>query len=103
MDIASSTQQEIKRMIAGGMQQISAEELKSRITALGYKFYKDMSMNYVNRHNAIPYKARHVSYMDTETGLGWAHKNARRDARFQELQKIRFHCFVVNGGRIWEL
>lgn len=103
MSIALSTEEKINALVAAGMQEITAEELEARIMALGYRFCSACSFNYMSRHNGRPYSARSVSYIDIESGLGYAHVQARRDARFEQLQALRNALFVFKGGRVWKL
>lgn len=96
------TDKEIARMIAGGMQLISKRELVERAAACGYHIDASASFSYRNKANKFTYLARSIGWRHTASGERFAHVNAPKDT-LPALQEIRFSCFVVERGRIWEL
>lgn len=96
------TKNELERMLAGGMEQISKRELILRAENCGYKIDFSMCFNYTNTANLYTYKARSIGWRHIASGIRFAHIDAPRDT-LPDLQKIRHNCFVYERGRIWEL
>ena len=96
------TEKEAARKIAGGMEKISKPELINRAAACGYKIAPDACFSYLNKANALPYKARSIGWRHIASGKGFAQIDAPRDT-LPALQDIRRNCFVTERGRIWEL
>lgn len=100
--LTQSTLDEVARMIAGGMEQISPRELQQRLETCGYSINKGDCFCYVNSANAITYRAKSLGYLHAKSGMRYAHVDAPRDT-LPALQEIRRNCFVFQNGRIWEL
>lgn len=78
-------------------------QLVKTLVSLGYSIDERMSFNYVNRNNGQSYKARACCIVEADTGISFAHHSkARRDANFDNLQKLRPASFLIRG-RIYEV
>lgn len=92
----------VAAMVKAGAEQITPAELMNRTAAIGYKISKDCSFNYVNNANEVTYRARSIGWTHIASGMSFAHVDAPKET-LPALQTLRFHCFVVHRGRIWEL
>lgn len=102
--VEQSTQAERRRMLDGGMIELSYNDWLARVALYGYRVERDTCFDYVNGANEIAYKARCVSnYVRISDGLGFAHVDGTRDGKFRALQQMRRDCFVFERGRIYEL
>ncbi len=97
-----TTLDEVSRMIAGGMQQISPRTLRDSLDAIGYEINKGDCFCYVNSANEITYKAKSLGYTHKASGIRYAQVDAPKDT-LPALQEIRRNMFVFERGRIWEL
>jgi len=96
------TQKEIKEMLAAGMKQYAKTEIIAEFKALGYTLYN--FERYYNTGNTNNYHAYIVQIKETDTGISaWHYRDARRDANFNAMQKMRKNCFGVSKGAIIEL
>lgn len=87
---------------AGGEERISVAELDRRLESLGYK--RDMSTSCIGPvrclNSGVVYTGINYNVVEIDTGMSFAHYQARRDARFRELQEMRQRVFCVVNGRI---
>lgn len=97
-----TTEKERQRMIAGGMIQISKEELDARLEELGYYVKKDDNFNYLNTGNEITYLAKAVYIADKVSKKSFANTETKNE-NLPALQALRFSHFCFESGRIWEL
>ena len=100
--LRESTLAERNRMLAGGMKEITIEELIKAVCDLGYYINSDDSFNYVNSGNQITYKARSIAIRHSISDECFSNIYSPKD-KLPELQKIRRNCFVFSNGHIWEL
>jgi hypothetical protein len=89
-------------LINNGEERISVAELDRRLKALGYK--RNMSTACVGPvyclNTGVVYTGINYNVVEIDTGMSFAHYQARRDARFKELQEMRQRVFCVVNGRI---
>lgn len=79
------------------------EWLKNRLNELGYEIEESSSFNYTNNLNhGKTWKARACYIVESDSKLGFANVNARRDKNFKLLQEFRQNEFEI-AGRIYEL
>ncbi len=98
----SETKRKVQHMYKAEMKQLTKQECVDKFAELGYTLY-DFNP-YTNRGNEIVYQAVMTRIKETDTGISAFHyKKARRDANFEEMQKLRRWCFGVSRGRIIEL
>jgi len=103
-------QRELERRRGNGFTPVTVREMKERLAALGYKMDRggDCMCNprYVVGPNAgESYPAITTVVREIDSGLSFANENARRDARFDTLQRMRFEgsLFAVVRGRLLEI
>ena len=96
-----NTLRERARLLAGGMRELTVEQLVHGVCALGYYLSAENSFNYYNTGNATSYKARAVAIYHAKSGKSFANLASPKE-RLPELQSIRGGCFVFHAGRIWE-
>lgn len=102
-DLAAGTRAEVDRMLAAGMTHLTRSEYLAAVDAAGYEVDPDTCCSYTNNLNPWgKWRERSLGFRDKATKVGFAHYQGRRDAGFRELQRIRFECFTVVNGRIWQ-
>lgn len=92
----TETQNEINENLANGMEKLTFEQAKQRLSELGYKITDGMDCIY-SRDGA---EIKTVGISEIDTGLSFANVDARRDANFKALQELRQWAFAVHGKRI---
>jgi hypothetical protein len=83
--------------------EVTKKQLVDMLARLGYEIEEASSFNYFNTLNGAPYAARACYVIESDTGLGFANINARRDARFTALQEMRRNNEFWIKGRLYEL
>lgn len=93
-----------------GYEQVTLEAVKRRVADLGYRLDRTMDCRCLARHMTgeragVSYPCLTTGIVEADTGMGFAHVDARRDANFDRLQKLRFsgEVFAVVGGYILDL
>lgn len=97
-----TTKNEVARMIAAGMEQLTPRQLEERLERCGYRVDKESCFCYTNTANELSYKAKAMGYRHIASGGRFAHIDTPRDT-LPTLQGLRFGSFVFHNGRIWEL
>ena len=107
----TSLEREIANRAARGLRPSTIAYIRDRLAAIGYKMDRSMDCFSNTRHMTgdfagQSYPAITTDIAELDTGISFAHyKDARRDANFRELQRLRYEgeLFAVVRGRILEL
>jgi len=101
---------ELEHRASLGQHPVSLASIESTLRGLGYRLDRRLDSRHLARWVSGPragesYPALHTSIVEIDTGLSFAHVEARRDAAFQHLQALRRtgECFAVVGGHILEI
>ena len=97
-------QQEIHRRTEHGFPPMSVAELNQALRGIGYRLDRSAACAYnakylTGEHAGQTYPCISTRVVEAETGMSFAHVDARRDNNFQALQLMRFeesHYAVVN-------
>ena len=105
-----STKREVERRKVRGHGPKTVACINAELAAIGYKLDRRLDCKSANRYLSgefagQSYDAINAYVVEADTGLSFAHVNARRDENFQTLQRIRFNqeLYAVVRGRILEL
>jgi hypothetical protein len=97
----AQTKQYAANQVAHGGERMAFGVLQQRVARLGYKLQREHS--YHNNYNPPEcWRAASFTTIDRETGKSFAHYQGRRDARYQELQRLRRYAVVLHRGRLVE-
>lgn len=101
---------EIERRKARGHQPITVAQLSAELKNIGYKMDRteDCRCNAVYQsgdHAGSSYPVITTGVIEVNTGMSFAHKDARRDDAFRPLQHMRFHQshYAIVRGAILEI
>jgi hypothetical protein len=91
-----------------GQKRVTIREFEARLNALGYTLDRDKDCRCNSRYMTgeragASYPCITTSARERDSGKGYAHFDARRDANFRALQKLRGEIFAVTRGAIFEL
>lgn len=103
-------QAEVEFRKSQGHEQITLDAVKRRVAELGYRLDRSSdcrgSARYMSGERAgVSYPCLTTGIVEADTGMSFAHVDARRDENFDRLQKLRFSGeeFAVVGGYILDL
>jgi hypothetical protein len=104
-------QRELDRRKARGNSPVTVAEMNRRLAAIGYKMDRTMDCPGSSRYRTGEFAGESYPCITTgmneiDTGVSAYHyQDARRDANFRELQRIRFHeeVYAVVRGKILEI
>lgn len=106
-----TAQDEAVALMAEGSKQITLAELRGMLGRLGYRLgqldgetYRAKWMTGPRAGESYPAVCEPM-ITEADSGLSAFHHAARRDDRFQQLQRLRFEggFFVINRGRILQI
>ncbi len=88
--------------------QVTLTQLSKRLRAIGYRLDRSMDCRaparYMTGERAgQSYPALSLRPVQIDNGLSWSHVDARRDANFEALKRLRDSCYAVVRGAIAEL
>ncbi|MBQ0600921.1 hypothetical protein J7S78_14070 [Klebsiella oxytoca] len=101
---AEAVHREIERSLNAGMSQVTIKKLTEILKDIGYRF--DRSMDTCSQAQIITGDGAGdtyptlVLYPIQDDGVSAFHYQARRDANYQKLKKIRNNLFAVFNNRI---
>jgi hypothetical protein len=109
--MTDSLQHELDRRKARGNHPTTVAGMNTALAKIGYKMDRSMNCHGISRiltgeFAGESYPCTTTNIKEIDTGISAYHyKNARRDANFRELQRIRFHeeLYAVVRGRILEI
>lgn len=101
-------EEEIAYRISLGCEMLSVAALGARFKALGYTLDRTMDARaparYLTGERAgRTYPACTTGLKETDTGLSAFHYQARRDGKFEAMQRMRDDVFAVSRGAILEV
>jgi hypothetical protein len=96
------TQKERQLLLNSGSVELSPNEIKTALSALGYEIDTALSFNYLNSANEFTYNARSIRIRHKGTKKGFANIEAPRDSNFKLLQELRGNSHGYANGRIYE-
>lgn len=108
---AAVTQENLTRELAFreklGMIRVTVGGLTAMIKELGYRFDDDMACKSMARYMTgeragQSYPSNQLYPVQIDDGKSFAHVNARRDANFEALKKVRDTHYAVHAGYIYE-
>ncbi|MNR71824.1 hypothetical protein D3C71_25020 [compost metagenome] len=106
----SPLQRELSRRFVRGYNPVTVAEMSSRLGELGYKLDRDMDAPHTARYMSGAsagegFPAISTGVREADSGLTFANVNARRDAKFDELQHLRLEqsLFAVVRGSILDI
>jgi hypothetical protein len=90
-----------------GMTRVSVAELKALVQELGYRFNMELSCKSLARYltgerAGQSYPSNSLYPVQIDDGKSFAHVDARRDANFERLQKLRDSHYAAHGGYIYQ-
>ncbi|NMG29565.1 hypothetical protein [Aromatoleum evansii] len=93
-----------------GQEQVTLDAVKRRLADLGYRLDRSSDCRSFARYMSgeragVSYPCLTTGIVEADTGMSFAHVDARRDENFDQLQKLRFSGeeFAVVGGCILDL
>jgi hypothetical protein len=91
-----------------GQKRVTIREFEARLNALGYTLDRDKDCRCNSRYMTgeragASYPCITTSARERDSGKGYANYQARRDANYRALQKLRGEIFAVTRGAIFEL
>ena len=91
-----------------GIEQLNMQAFCNRYAELGYTFDRSMDCTSLAQWMSGPragehYPVRSLYPIQADNGISAWNTEARRDARFQAMQKLRGEIFAVQAGRIIEV
>jgi hypothetical protein len=106
----AQVQAEVARRKARGFSPTTVAGMKAALAEIGYKIDRSMDCHSMNRYVSgefagQSYPAVNTGVVEADSGLSFAHVDARRDTNFKTLQRMRFNeeLYVVVRGRILEI
>lgn len=103
-------QRELDYRRSRGLEPVSLKFLKQELAELGYKLDRRLDCKSNTRHMSgercgQSYPAINLYVVEADTGLSFAHVEARRDENHARLQHLRYHgtLFAVVRGYILEI
>jgi hypothetical protein len=102
MTIAESTRRHAKLLRASGYIQIDSQELRERVSALGYRITKSMLTSYTRTEAEFPHRERTMHYTDQRIKASYLSPSACRTKR-AKLREYTRNRFVFEAGYIWDL
>ena len=102
----NTTQDEVARRLAWGMERVSLQGLIARVEALGYRLDRDLDCRSTARDmkTGDSYPCLTTGLKEANTGVSAFHyRDARRDNNFQALQALRRSTFAVLRGAIFDI
>lgn len=101
-------QAEIDSLLELGYRQLTIDQMSKEIRDLGYRFDRNMDCKGTSRHltgkrAGATYPCCTLYMVQIDDGKSFAHFEARRDSKFQELQALRDEIFAVSRGRIYTM
>ena len=106
----ASVQRELDRRKAAGNKPSTVTGINAILAKIGYRLDRSLDCHGLTRHltgefAGQSYPAITTGVKEIDTGLSAFNVNARRDAHFAELQRLRFHekLFAVVRGKILEV
>lgn len=106
----SRLHRELERRRLSGRHPVTVREMNERLAQLGYKLDRSRDCPCNSRYITGPhagesYPAVTTGVREIDSGLSFAHVDARRDENFEALQKLRLEdsLFAVTRGRILEI
>lgn len=100
------TSKEMKTLlISQGYKFVTPYELGIMLDEIGYKIQKGMNCIGISRYMTgemagISFKENNLYIVEKDTGISFAHVNARKDANFKKLQELRQNTFSISRGNI---
>jgi hypothetical protein len=101
---------EVAYKCSNGSRQVTLKQIDAALRAIGYRLDRSGDCHSRNRYLSGPraghsYPAVNLQVVQASDGLSAMHVDARRDARFEALQAMRFTeaLFAVHRGRIYVL
>lgn len=99
-----------EKFMSFGYKPTSKAEVLDTLSRLGYKLNRTDDCSGVARIMTGPnagqtYTATSLMAVEADTGLNFCNVNARKDANFQELQRLRFEqrlCWI-HAGRLYNV
>lgn len=93
---------------ASGMQILTVKEFSARFEALGYKLDRSMDCRSVaqfmtGEYAGESYPCITTSLKEKDTGMSAFHYQARRDANFKAMQKLRQEICTITRGALLEV
>lgn len=87
---------------------MTLKAMQERLRTLGYRLDRSGDCRSVARWMSGPragksYPCVSLRPVQVDNGLGFAHVEARRDANFQELQRLRGSVYAKGAGFVYEL
>jgi len=106
----NNLERELQHRREAGNSPSTVAGINAALLAIGYRLDRSMDCLSMNRHvtgdyAGASYPAINVYPVEADTGMSACHVDARRDANFCELQRIRYEeeLFAVVRGRILEI
>ena len=101
-------QREIEGRLSSGCRMLSVKAMDSEFRALGYRLDRDGDCRSMARHMTgdragESYPCISTWIVEVDTGLKWSNAEARRDANFDAVQRLRMEIFSVTRGAILEV
>lgn len=102
---SESLQTETDYRLACGQEQLSVEEFGRRFLELGYCLHRmdDCHCTAQYLDSGRTYPCTTTGLLEADTRKRAFNVEARRDARFREMQELRGKIFAVSRGRILEV
>lgn len=101
---------EIAARTAIGLRPTTLRHIQAELDRLGYRLDRSgdcagVATWQLGPHAGRSYPCVTARIVEKDTGLSFAHENAKRDAHFETLQSLRFsgELFAVNRGAIFEI
>ena len=95
---------EITYRLSIGCKHLSVRAMSERFRALGYELDRSLDCRAMSRYlsDGRTYPACTTGVKERDTGRSAFHFEARRDANFRAMQKLRQDVFAVSRGAILE-
>ena len=96
---------EIEHLLAHGYEHLSVAAFAARFEALGYALDGSMDCRSSARYleSGRSYPCCTTGLKEIDSGMSAFHFQARRDAKFREMQELRGKIFAVTRGAILEV
>jgi hypothetical protein len=101
-------QREIAARIEAGGRMLSVKEMDAEFRTLGYRLDRNgdcrsMARYMTGERAGESYPCISTWIVEADTGRKWCNADARRDANFEAVQRLRMEVFAVTRGAILEV